>query len=339
MLATARTARATTTELRGIALVALAGGVGGRVSGGLLAEDVGLGARLVGDELVDDGETDVETDVGTDVALVEDVVTDVVAGVTDVSAAGVGELPGVAATGAVSAAKRVAVPSAARAGHSPTTTSTAAAHSTAATRGRCTRVEPRGRLGWPRIPQVVPSVTRLLVMAETTGCSLGERSRREEGRGSTMSTSGAPRPAGGYGTVIDSRRLWAGGAATACVAALVALIGVLLFNSVLDVKLVQHPLLLTLTGSLAVNYAVTAFVAALVATGIAHLLTATTPRPRLFFGWIVGLATVAAMVVPFAAEASTASKVSTAVINMVVGIAIGSLLTGVLSRTVIRTGR
>ena len=154
-----------------------------------------------------------------------------------------------------------------------------------------------------------------------------------------MSTSGAPRPAGGYGTVIDSRRLWAGGAATACVAALVALIGVLLFSSVLDVKLVQHPLLLTLTGSLAVNYAVTAFVAALVATGVAHLLTATTPRPRLFFVWIVGLATVAAMVVPFAAEASTASKVSTAVINMVVGIAIGSLLTGVLSRTVIRTGR
>lgn len=339
MLATARTARATNTELRGIALVELAGGVGGRVAGGLLAEDVGLGARLVGDELVDDGETDVETDVGTDVALVEDVVTDVVAGVTDVSAAGVGELPGVAATGAVSAVKPVAVPSAAIAGHSPTMTSTAAAHSTAATRGRCTRVEPPWRLEWPRIPQVVPSVTRLFVMAETTGCPLGERSRREEGRGSTMSTSGAPRPAGGYGTVIDSRRLWAGGAATACVAALVALIGVLLFNSVLDVKLVQHPLLLTLTGSLAVNYAVTAFVAALAATGIAHLLTATTPRPRLFFGWIVGLATVAAMVVPFAAEASTASKVSTAVINMVVGIAIGSLLTGVLSRTVIRTGR
>ena len=154
-----------------------------------------------------------------------------------------------------------------------------------------------------------------------------------------MSTSGTPRPAGGYGTVIDGRRLWAGGAATACVAALVALIGVLLFSSVLDVRLVQHPLLLTFTGSLAVNYAVTAFVAALAATGVAHLLSATTPRPRLFFGWIVGLATVAAMVVPFAAEATTASKVSTAVINMVVGIAIGSLLTGVLSRTVIRTGR
>jgi hypothetical protein len=154
-----------------------------------------------------------------------------------------------------------------------------------------------------------------------------------------MSTSGVPRRAQGSGTVIMGGRLWAGGAATACVAALVAAIGVLLFNSVLDVRLVQPPLLLTVTGSLVVNYALTAFVAALVATGLAHVLSATTPRPRLFFGWIIGLATVAAMVVPFAADASVAAKVSTAVINMVVGIAIGSLLTGVLSRTVIRTGR
>jgi hypothetical protein len=119
----------------------------------------------------------------------------------------------------------------------------------------------------------------------------------------------------------------------------VAAIGVLLFNTVLDAGLVQPPLLLTLTGSLAVNWALTAFVAALLATGAAHLLSATTPQPRLFFGWIVGLATVAAMVAPFAADASLASKVSTAVINMLVGIAIGTLLAGVLSRTVIRTGR
>ena len=154
-----------------------------------------------------------------------------------------------------------------------------------------------------------------------------------------MTTSGAPRSGAGSGTVIMAGRLWAGGAATACVAALVAAVGVLLFSSVLDVKLVQPPLLLTPTGSLAVNYALTAFVAALVATGVAHLLVATTPRPRLFFGWIVGLATVAAMVVPFAADASVAAKVCTAAINLVVGLAIGSLLTGVLSRTVVRTGR
>jgi hypothetical protein len=176
MLAAARTAKATNTELRGIALVELAGGVGARVAGELLAGDVGLGARLVGDELVDDGETDGETDV----APAEGVATDVVAGVTDVSPAGLGDvLPGVAATGGVSAVKGVVVTSAAMAGHSPTMTSTAAAHTTAARRGRCIREEPPGRLGWRRIPQVVPSVTRLLVMAETTGCPLGGRSRRE----------------------------------------------------------------------------------------------------------------------------------------------------------------
>src|SRR4051794_21225956 len=154
-----------------------------------------------------------------------------------------------------------------------------------------------------------------------------------------MSVTGVPRPGQGNGTVVIGRRLWAGGAATACVAGLVAATGVLLFSSVLGVRLVPAPLLLTITGSLAVNYGVTAFVAALVATGLAHLLCATTPRPRLFLGWIIGLATVAAMVVPFAADVSVASKVSTAVIHMVVGIAIGTLLSGVLSRTVVPAAR
>jgi uncharacterized protein DUF6069 len=149
-----------------------------------------------------------------------------------------------------------------------------------------------------------------------------------------MSSANVPGRATGSGTAIVAGRLWAGGAATACVAALVAAVGVLLFSSVLDVKLVPPPLLLTPTGSLALNWALTAFVAALVATGLAHLLSATTPRPRLFLGWIIGLATVAAMVVPFAADASTAGKVCTAAINLLVGIAIASLLTGVLSRTV-----
>ena len=154
-----------------------------------------------------------------------------------------------------------------------------------------------------------------------------------------MSTSGVPQPARDSGMTIAVGRLWAGGVATACVAALVAAVGVLLFSSVLNVRLVQPPLLLTLTDSLAVNWALTAFVAALLATAIAHLLSATTPRPRLFLGWIIGLATVAAMVVPFAADATMAGKVSTAVINLAVGVAIGSLLTGVLSRTVVLTGR
>ena len=150
-----------------------------------------------------------------------------------------------------------------------------------------------------------------------------------------MSTSGVPDSAAGGRVVVAASRLWAGGVATAFVAALVAAVGVLLFSSVLDIRLVRLPVLLPITDSLALNYAATAFVFALVATGLAHLLTITTPRPSVFFGWIVGLVTVAMMVMPFAFDASTASKVSTALINMIIGIAIGSLLSAVLARTVV----
>ncbi len=135
------------------------------------------------------------------------------------------------------------------------------------------------------------------------------------------------------GVVVMAGRLWAGGVATGCIAALVAAVGVLLCSSVLNVRLVPT-LVFSITDSLPWNYAITAFVFALVATGAAHLLSITTPRPRAFFGWLVGLGTAAAMVMPFASEGSLAGKISTALINLAVGIAIGTLLTAVLSRTV-----
>jgi hypothetical protein len=150
-----------------------------------------------------------------------------------------------------------------------------------------------------------------------------------------MSTSGVPDSVAGGRVAVAASRLWAGGVATAFVAALVAAVGVLLFSSVMDIRFVRLPVLLQITDSLALNYAATAFVFALAATGLAHLLTVTTPRPSVFFGWIVGLVTVAMMVMPFAFDASTASKVSTALINMIIGIAIGSLLSAVLARTVV----
>ena len=145
-----------------------------------------------------------------------------------------------------------------------------------------------------------------------------------------------PEPSGsaaGRGVAVLAGRLWAGGVATGCIAALVAAVGVLLCSSVLNVRLVPT-LVLSITDSLAWNYAMSAFVLALVATGAAHLLSLTTPRPRVFFGWLVGLGTAAAMVMPFASEGSLAGKISTALINLAVGIAIGTLLTAVLSRTV-----
>jgi hypothetical protein len=153
-----------------------------------------------------------------------------------------------------------------------------------------------------------------------------------------MSTPNAPEPVPGKRVVIDAPRLWGGGLATAVVAALVAAVGVLVCRDLLHVKLVEPPLL-KITNSFAGNYAITAFIAALVATGLAHLLSVVTPRPRIFFGWIVGLVTVVTMVLPFALEGNLKGKICAALINMVIGLCIASLLSAVLSRTVVDAER
>jgi hypothetical protein len=133
---------------------------------------------------------------------------------------------------------------------------------------------------------------------------------------------------------VDAGRLWAGGAATAVVAALIALVGVLISEGLFDLQMVEPPLL-PVGGSFAVRYAVTAAALALVATGIAHLLALTTPRPRSFFGWIVGLATLVGVVLPFAMEGTLGGQVATAVVNLVIGVCVLSLLSSVLARTVV----
>jgi Family of unknown function (DUF6069) len=153
-----------------------------------------------------------------------------------------------------------------------------------------------------------------------------------------MSTASTPEPVSRSRVVIDVPRLWGGGLATAVVAALVAAVGVLICRDLLNLKLVEPPLL-HITDSFPVNYAITAFVLALAATGLAHLLSLVTPRPRVFFGWIIALCTVATMVLPFALEGSLKGKICAAVINMVIGICITSLLSAVLSRTVVDAER
>jgi hypothetical protein len=45
------------------------------------------------------------------------------------------------------------------------------------------------------------------------------------------------------------------------------------------------------------------------------------------------------MILPFTRDGSTASRVSVSIINLVVGLCIGSLLTAVLSRTVVDAER
>ena len=153
-----------------------------------------------------------------------------------------------------------------------------------------------------------------------------------------MSTTARPNPSGRR-VVVAAGRLWGGGVATACVAALIAAVGVLICDDVLDIDMVESPLLLPLSDTYALNYAATAFLMALAAAGVGHLLAVTTPRPAVFFRWIVGLVTLAAVAMPFASEGSLAGKVCAATINLAIGIAIGSLLSAVLARAVVSSER
>jgi hypothetical protein len=59
----------------------------------------------------------------------------------------------------------------------------------------------------------------------------------------------------------------------------------------------------------------------------------TAPRPRSFFTWIVGSATVIGVVLPFATDGSAGGKLATAGTNLVLGLCIVSLLSSVLTRT------
>jgi len=134
---------------------------------------------------------------------------------------------------------------------------------------------------------------------------------------------------------LDAGRLWAGGLATAGVAALIAIAGILLARGVLEIP-VLAPQGDGLWGNAnTMTYALAAGGAALAATGLLHVLALTTPRSPRFFGWIMGLLTVIAAVLPLTSEATTASRVATATINLVLGLAILSILNGV-ARTAFR---
>ena len=135
---------------------------------------------------------------------------------------------------------------------------------------------------------------------------------------------------------LDVRALWAGGLATAVVAALVAVVGVLIARGLFDIP-VLAPSDDGMFGDVSTaKLAMSAALGALVATGLIQLLIMMTPRPMAFFGWIVGLVTVATVIWPFATDAELASQVATALIYLAIGVSIGSLVSGVATRAVRR---
>ena len=134
---------------------------------------------------------------------------------------------------------------------------------------------------------------------------------------------------------VDARQLWSGGAATAVVAALIALVGILVCRWLFNIPLLAPRQDGAWGDASTAEYAIAA-AAALAATAIMHLLLTATPRPLVFFNWIMGLATVIAVVYPFSTTAALSQKMATGVINLVLGAAIGSLINGTAARLIRR---
>lgn len=144
--------------------------------------------------------------------------------------------------------------------------------------------------------------------------------------------TGEPAPAG---SGLDAGRLWAGGLATALVAALVAVAGIVVTRGLLGVP-VLAPKGDGLWGNAnTATYALSAGAAALAATALLQVLALTTPRYGRFFTWIMALLTAIATTLPLALDTGLPSRAATAVINLVIGVAITTTLNAV-ARTAIR---
>lgn len=128
---------------------------------------------------------------------------------------------------------------------------------------------------------------------------------------------------------INGGRLWAGGIATAVVSAGIGVVGLFIARGLFDVPvyLPQHDH--TVFNADSVWLGLTGFVAGVVATAVLHALMLAAPRPKLFFQWIVALFTIIAVLWPFSLDMELYSQIATAAIAAAMGIAIGSLLSGI----------
>jgi uncharacterized protein DUF6069 len=131
------------------------------------------------------------------------------------------------------------------------------------------------------------------------------------------------------GWQIDARKLWVGGIMAGLVAAGVAIVGLLIVRGVFDIKVFVRGDSGEIVNASTWWYALVSFIAAIAATGLLHLLLLSAPSPYRFFGWIVGLVIAISVIVPFTTDAVASAKVGTAAINLAIGIAVYSIVSGV----------
>jgi hypothetical protein len=151
-----------------------------------------------------------------------------------------------------------------------------------------------------------------------------------------MTYPAAPTETGPGRVRVDSGQFWAGGAATAVVAALIALVGILISRWTFHIPILAPAGDGAWGDAHTGEYVLVAACVALIASGLLYLLILGAPAPGLFFRWIMGLATVAAVIYPFSTSAPLNQKGATAVVDLVLGVAITSLLTAVAARAIRR---
>lgn len=146
-------------------------------------------------------------------------------------------------------------------------------------------------------------------------------------------TPAAPRDPYDPKLTLEGGRYVAGALATALVAALIGLVGVVVIEGIFDQDMVPPPDLFS-TGSHAAAFAIDGAIFAILASAVLALLVVSTPRPKRFFGWLMVLATALITVLPFAWTSHLDRAVLSAIVNLVIGLATWSLLAGVATRTI-----
>jgi hypothetical protein len=138
-------------------------------------------------------------------------------------------------------------------------------------------------------------------------------------------SAGKP-PVDGFHTGL----LWTGGAATALVAGLLSVVGILVARGLFDIAVLAPKGEGTWGNANTLTYALASAVCAFAATGLVQLLLNTTPRAVRFFTWVMVLSTAIAVVLPLSLDVAIESRVFTAVLNATIGVSITMLLSGVV---------
>jgi hypothetical protein len=125
--------------------------------------------------------------------------------------------------------------------------------------------------------------------------------------------------------------------ASAVVVGLLALVGVLVSRWLLHLPVLAPRRDGTYGDVHTTGFVLAAAAAALAATGLVHLLMLSTPRPLLYFGWIVVLLTTLVVAFPFGTTAPLDAKIATAMVNLVIGVMTGALVGGAAARSITGT--